>query len=222
MFHFGDFPSEALQHRLHHWIAFKLSAQFLRGRSRARPRGGRRCNCFEFSTDSHRATEDLARSDTDLLERVAAFEHLGERALVRCKINSQFSTIELPSDAVLDQFAEKFLLGLDRLLDLRNLLIRDAADKGHSQFWLCSRCFALDIRFWLRVLKPRCTGVWHGLRKVAGRNPWCRKRCGYRSRHFAPCWRRKRSGRSGCRSRTPSACAAQRHAVTDLGQQFFQ
>src|ERR1700686_4420097 len=132
MFHFGDFSSEALQHRLHHWIAFKLSAKLLRGRSRARSRGGRRCNCFEFSTDAHRSTEDLARSDTDLLERVAAFEHFGERALVRCKINSQFSAIEFPARAVLDQFAEKFLLGLDCLLDLRNLLVRDATDKWHS------------------------------------------------------------------------------------------
>src|SRR5260370_2862517 len=127
MFHFGDFSSEALQHRLHHWIAFKLSAQFLRGRTRARSRGGRRCNCFEFSTDSHRATEGLARSDTDLLERFAAFEHFRESALVRREINSQFSAVELPAGAVLDQLAQKFLLRLNRPLDLGNLLFGDAA-----------------------------------------------------------------------------------------------
>src|SRR5712675_2041088 len=121
MFHFGDFSSEALQHRFHHWIAFKLRAQLLRGRTRARSRGGRCCNCFEFSTDSHGATEYLARSDTDLLERFASFKHFGEGTLVRRKINSQFGAFELPSRAVLDEFAEKFLLRLDRLLDFGHL-----------------------------------------------------------------------------------------------------
>ena len=128
MFHFGDFSSEALQHRLHHWIAFKLSAQFLRGRSGARSRGGRRCNCFEFSTDSHRAAEDLARNDTDLLQGVASFEHFREGSFVRGKINSQFGAVQLPTRAVFDKLAQKFLLRLNGLLDLRNLLCADAAD----------------------------------------------------------------------------------------------
>src|SRR5689334_14379367 len=127
MFHFGDFSSEALQHRLHHWIAFKLSAQFLCGRPGARCRSGRCCNCFESSTDSHRATEYLARSDTDLLERLAALEHFGERALVWWKINSQFGAVELPTRGLFDQLAQKFLLRLNRLLDLGDLFLADAA-----------------------------------------------------------------------------------------------
>src|SRR5579859_5392547 len=89
MFHFGDLPSEALQHRLHHRIALKLSAQFMRGRTRARSRGGRRCNCFEFSTDPHSATEHLARSDTELFQGIATLQHFRESAFVRRKINSQ-------------------------------------------------------------------------------------------------------------------------------------
>src|SRR5260221_672349 len=126
MFHFGDFSSEALQHRFHHWIAFKLRAQLLRGRTRARSRCGRRCNCFEFSTDSHGATEHLARSDTELLERLASFEHFREGPLVRGKINSQFGAFELPAGTVLDEFTEKFLLRLDGLLDFGDLFVRDA------------------------------------------------------------------------------------------------
>src|SRR3954452_1911326 len=110
MFHFGDFSSEALQHRFHHWIAFELSSQLLRGQTRARTRGCRRCNCFEFSTDSHGATQHLARSDTDLLDGIAPFEHFRERALLWRKINSQFDAVELPSRSLLDQFAKKFLL----------------------------------------------------------------------------------------------------------------
>src|SRR5216683_789850 len=137
MFHFGDLSSEALQHRLHHRIAFKLRAQLLRGRTRARSRGRRRCNCFEFSTDSHRAAQDLARSDTDLLERLAALQHFRERTLVRRKINAQFRAVELPAVAVLDQFAQKFLLRLNRFLDLRHLLDAKPARLWRSQFWLC-------------------------------------------------------------------------------------
>src|SRR5713226_1974280 len=110
MFHFGDFSSEALQHRLHHWIAFKLSAQLLRGRPAPRCRSGRCCNSFEFSTDSHRATEYLARSDTDLLQWFAALEHFGERALGWGKINSQFGAVELPARGLFDQLAQEFLL----------------------------------------------------------------------------------------------------------------
>src|SRR5713101_267348 len=115
MFHFGDFSSEALQHRFHHWIAFKLRAQLLRGRTRARSRGGRRCNCFEFSTDSHGATQDLARSDTDLLERFASFQHFRERPLLWREINLQFSALKLPASAVFDQFSQEFLLYLNQL-----------------------------------------------------------------------------------------------------------
>src|SRR6267378_8681674 len=127
MFYFGDSSSEALQHRLHHWIAFKLSAQLLRGRPAPRCRSGRCCNCFEFSTDSHRATEDLARSDTDLLERLAAFQHLREGALVRGEINSQFGAVQLPTRRLFDQLAQEFLLRLHRLLDLGDLCLADAA-----------------------------------------------------------------------------------------------
>src|SRR5260370_31358815 len=123
MFYFGDFSSEALQHRLHHWIAFKLSAQLLRGRPGARCRSGRCCNCFEFSTDSHRATEGLARSDTDLLERLAAFQHLREGALVWGEINSQFGAVQLPTRGLFDQLAQEFLLRLHRLLDLGALCL---------------------------------------------------------------------------------------------------
>src|SRR5712692_2101193 len=137
MFHFGDFSSEALQHRLHHRIAFKLSAQRLGGGPSARCRSGRCCNCFEFSTDSHRATEGLARSDTELLERLAAFEHFGKGTLVWWKINSQFSAVELPTSGLLDQFAQEFLLRLNRLCDLGDLFLSDATDLGGkwSRHW---------------------------------------------------------------------------------------
>src|SRR4029077_596378 len=145
MFHFGDFSSEALQHRLHHWIAFKLSAQLLRGRPAPRCRSGRCCNCFEFSTDAHRATEDLARSDTDLLERLASFEHFREGAPVRRKINSQFSAVELPTSGLLDQFAQKFLLRLNRLFDRGNLFLTDAAELRGK--W--SRHWGLGALRWL-------------------------------------------------------------------------
>src|SRR5260370_13622194 len=137
MFHFGDFSSEALQHRLHHRIAFKLRAQLLRGRTRARSGGRRCCYCFEFSTDSHRAAQDLARSDTDLLERLAALEQFRERPLVRRKIDAQFRAVELPAVAVLDQFAPKFLLALNRFLDLRHLL--DAKSARLCRTYPCLR-----------------------------------------------------------------------------------
>src|SRR6266852_6349764 len=165
MFHFGDFSSEALQHRFHHWIAFNLCAQLLRGRTRARSRGGRRCNCFEFSTDSHGATEDLARSDTELLERLVSFQHFRERPLLRREINSQFSAFELPASAVFDEFSQEFLLCLNQLLDFCDLLFRDAADLRrkrcsfrfcaarrflwHSQSWLCGHGWNWDGHFWL-------------------------------------------------------------------------
>src|SRR5258706_16358602 len=99
MFHFGDFSSEALQHRFHHWIAFKLRAQLLRGRTRARSRCGRRCNCFEFSTDSHGATEHLARSDTDLLERLESLEHFPQGPPGGGTINFMVGPFVLPAAA---------------------------------------------------------------------------------------------------------------------------
>src|SRR5712672_149138 len=169
MFHFGDFSSEALQHRFHHWIAFKLRAQLLRGRTRARSRGGRRCNCFEFSTDSYSATQDLARSDTELLKRFASFQHFRERPFLRRKINSQFSAFEFPASAVFDQFAQEFLLRLNQLLDFCNLFVRDAADlrrercsfrfrgarrfRWHSQSWLCGHICKWGIDFRLSRIK---------------------------------------------------------------------
>src|SRR3981081_3571128 len=187
MFHFGDFSSEALQHRLHHRIAFKLSAQLLCGRPGARSRSGRCCNCFEFSTDSHRATEDLARSDTELLERFAAFEHFREGALVWGKINSQFGTFELPTRAVFDKLAQKFLLRLNRLLDFRNLLLSYAADlRGKwrrgclwlfALWWLlrssdCSRCGGLAFfrASWHSANGFPCRTFWSGDK----RSRWCR------------------------------------------------
>src|SRR5260370_35936476 len=121
MFYFGDFSSEALQHRLHHWIAFKLSAQLLRGRPGARCRSGPCCNCFEFSTDSHRPTEDLARSDTDLLERLAAFLHLPERARDRGGMKWRLSADHLPTRGLFNKLAHEFLRRLHRFVVLCEL-----------------------------------------------------------------------------------------------------
>src|SRR5258708_25833493 len=64
-FHFGDFTTEALQHRSYHRIAFKLPPQLLCARRSAR----RRClNTFELSTDPHRASEHRPRCDTAFLQ----------------------------------------------------------------------------------------------------------------------------------------------------------
>src|ERR1700730_8769255 len=108
-FYFGDFSSEALQHRPHHRISFKLFAQFLCSGNSARRS---RCNCFYFSTHSYRTAQHFARTGTDLFQRVASFHHLRERALVRRKINSQLRAFQFPAAALIHDLSEKFLLGL--------------------------------------------------------------------------------------------------------------
>ena len=118
--YFGDSSSEALQHRPHQRISFELLAQLFRaGRSARRSR----YNCFYFSTHAHRPAQHFARTGTDLFERVASFHHFGEGTLLRRKINSQFRAFQFPAAALVHDFAQKFLLRLERGFDFRNLFL---------------------------------------------------------------------------------------------------
>src|ERR1700724_1577720 len=132
MLYFRDLPAEALQHRLHHRITLELRAQFLRTRSGARCRRSQR-NCLKFNTDSHAATEDLARSSTDLLDRVAPFQKFRECSVLwgKWKIDAKFRSFQFPAAAVLDELAEKFLLCLNGGLDFPHLLAGQAARLQH-------------------------------------------------------------------------------------------
>src|SRR5215472_8074876 len=122
--HFRDFTTESLEHRPHHWVALELRAQFLTAR-----RGRRHCgDRIKSSTDSHGTAQHVARNGTDPFERLAPFDHLRERPLLRRKINPQLGAFQFPAAAVLHEFAEKFLLRLDGALDLRHLFLGNAAD----------------------------------------------------------------------------------------------
>src|SRR6184192_3410123 len=121
--HFCDFTTEPLEHRPHQRVALELRAQFLTA--------GRRRRCgdrIKSSTDSHDAAQHVARNGTDPFERLAPFDHLRKRPLLRRKINPQLRAFQFPAAAVLHEFAQKFLLRLDGALDLRHLFMGNAAD----------------------------------------------------------------------------------------------
>ena len=161
-FYFGDFSSEALQHGPHHRISFKLFAQFLCSGNSAR----RSRNCFYFSTHSYRTAQHFARTGTDLLQRIASFHHLRERALVRRR-NSQFRAFQFPSNALIHDLAEKFLLPLNRRLDFRNLLPRNSRSdclcrcRCGSRFslWLRRRAKRPQPPMPARFLFPRASAL---------------------------------------------------------------
>lgn len=94
--------------------------------------GRRRSGCrngINFSTDANGATEDFARSGTDLLECVARVNESGERLLIGGEAKAEFGAAEFPAMRVLDQLAEKFLLRLDGGFDCEDLLERESVDR---------------------------------------------------------------------------------------------
>src|SRR5258707_1021789 len=145
-----------------------------------------RCNCFYFSTHTHRTAQHFARTGTDLLERVTPYHHFRECAFVRRKINSQFRAFQLPPAALIHDLPEKFLLHLNRGLDFHNLLLRDflaARLRSHVGLWFrfgrsCNVCRRLCWRKGLYFRACRCC-----CRGCRGKT-----RCGKSLRLSKRCW----------------------------------